>query len=67
MHMYKVKLNAWISPCYVWASTKKIAADLALKAYPKCDCCGAATTVEHIDVHHGQTPFYTKVIVEVKQ
>lgn len=67
MKIYAVKLNAWASPVYVQSSTgKKAAGERALAAYPKCDCCGAATRIESVTLFEGGQPFHQAILMEIK-
>lgn len=68
MKLYTVKLNAWASPVWVQADTREAATTLALAAHPKCDCCGAATKVEKVELSESKiAPAYTRVIMQIKK
>jgi len=66
MRRYNVKLNAWTSPAVVEATNKTKAAELALRDFPACDCCGEPTHVESVTLRTEPVLPFTSVIVEVK-
>lgn len=46
---FVVKLDKWTSPIKVIAPSALEAKKLALKQYPKCDCCEDKTRVEYVN------------------